>query len=452
MNSLPTALIESLKDVEGFDEQSFKDVHASARQVTSVRLNPAKPLHDDALQHATVVPWCNKGRYLDERPSFTLDPAFHGGAYYVQEASSMFIDFVIKQLYKHEPPKHVLDACAAPGGKSTLLSAALPDSFIVSNEVIKTRVTVLAENITKWGSSNVVVSNNDPKDFKRLPAFFNLMVVDAPCSGSGLFRKDANAIEEWSEANVELCSMRQQRIVADVIVSLQQNGYLIYSTCSFSKQENEDICDWIVDELKLSSVKIAIDSSWGVVETTSSKHGTYGYRFYPDKVKGEGFFVACFQQQNFIDEYQPYQRSASSISKQEETIIDNWLEHADDCFLSKQGELIIAFPTKWQQALSTINKALNLRKSGVAVGEIKGKDFIPHHELALSNIIKKNAPCIALNKDDALKYLRRQDLALSTDVKGWAVAKYNNINLGWMKVLPNRINNYYPVNWRILKP
>ncbi len=226
--------------------------------------------------------------------------------------------------------QHVLDLCAAPGGKSTLLASALPNSFIVSNEVIKTRVTVLAENISKWGSSSVVVSNNDPKDFKRLPAFFDLMVIDAPCSGSGLFRKDADAISEWSEANVQLCSMRQQRILADVTGSLQENGYLIYSTCSYSKEENEDICDWIVDEFQLSSIKMHVDRSWGIVETISLKHAAYGYRFYPDKVKGEGFFVACFQQTNFVDEYHSYQPSSTSLSKQELAIIQSWVHSAVD--------------------------------------------------------------------------------------------------------------------------
>lgn len=453
MSDLPQALIQSLKGVTGFEEQSFTEVHESTKQVTSIRLNPCKPFDVETLPVDLIIPWCEQGRYLSERPSFTLDPAFHGGAYYVQEASSMFLDFIIKQLYKEDKkPQHVLDLCAAPGGKSTLLAAALPDSFIVSNEVIKQRVTILAENISKWGSSNVVVSNNDPKDFKRLPAFFDLIVIDAPCSGSGLFRKDADAINEWSETNVELCSLRQQRILADVIDSLQENGYLVYSTCSYSKEEDEDICDWIIDEFKLSSVKINIDLLWGIVETTSSKHAAHCYRFYPDKVKGEGFFIASFQQTNLVDEHQSYLPSSASFSKQEMAIIQNWIQSADDNFFTKQHDLIVAFPGKWEHALSTINKALSLRKSGVAIGSIKGKDFIPHHELALSDILNKNVPYVELNEEEALKYLRKQDFVMATDMKGWILAKHNNINLGWMKILPNRINNYYPVNWRILKP
>lgn len=452
LNNLPRALIQSLKGVEGFDESSFIDVHQANTQITSIRLNPAKPLDEGDLPVESIIPWCQTGRYLSERPSFTLDPAFHGGGYYVQDASSMFIDHVIKQLYKVEDqPAHVLDLCAAPGGKSTSLAAALPHSFIVSNEVIKTRVTVLAENISKWGSSNVVVTNNDPRDFKHLPGYFDLIVIDAPCSGSGLFRKDADAIIEWSEANVKLCGMRQQRILIDTIGSLRQNGYLIYSTCSYSKEENEDVCDWVVDQFQLSRVNIDIDSSWGIVEIKSSKHAVPGYRFYPDKVKGEGFFIACFQQSNPVDQYYPHYKSAYSVLKQEKTIIERWVHLADDYIFNKQQELIVAFPGKWHKEIKAVNKCLAIRKSGVAVGSVKGSDLVPHHELALSNIISTDVPFVQLDKEQALKYLRRQDLNIETNLKGWALAQYNGINLGWMKVLPNRVNNYYPTNWRILK-
>ncbi len=453
LNALPQKLLESLQHVAGFDEEAFIALHQSDEPLTSVRINPAKTTELDILINSYQVPWCEAGRYLSERPSFTLDPAFHGGAYYVQEASSMFLDHILKQLYKDDnQPEHVLDLCAAPGGKSTLLAAALPDSFIVSNEVIKTRVSMLAENISKWGSSNVIVTNNDPKDFNRLPGYFDLIAIDAPCSGSGLFRKAFEAITEWSEANVELCSMRQQRILGDSIVSLRENGYLVYSTCSYSKQENEDVCDWIIDKFHLDPVNIGIDSSWGITETLSDKHSVPGFRCYPDKVKGDGFFIACFQQTNPVDQFYPYHQNAPSISKQEKDIIDPYIQSPGNYDFYKLHDLIIAFPKKWQEELMAVTKSLNVRKSGVATGTIKGKDLIPHHELALSNIISNNNPSVNLDKKQALKYLKRQDLHLETDLKGWALTTYENIRLGWMKVLPNRVNNYYPANWRILKP
>lgn len=449
---LPQSFINSLNGLPGFDEKAFVGVHEGVEQVTSIRLNPAKPTAATSdLPVAADVPWCTAGKYLLKRPSFTLDPVFHGGAYYVQEASSMFFEYAVKEIYKEAAPKRVLDLCAAPGGKSTLLAAALPESFIVSNEVIKTRVNILVENISKWGSDNVVVTNNDPEDFKRVPGFFDLMVVDAPCSGSGLFRKDTDAINEWSEANVEVCSLRQQRILTDAISCLRENGYLLYSTCSYSRQEDEDVCDWMVNELNLQPVKISVDPSWGIVETYSKRHQAAGYRFYPDKLKGEGFFIACFKQINAVDSFYRYQNRLPVGAKQIQSVVAPFIKDAGQYVINDQKEVVIASPKKWEEEIAAISKALKVGKSGVAIGNIKGKDIIPHHQLALSHLISPAVRFIDLDKENALKYLRRQDLNIDTTYKGWAVCRYGDINLGWIKVLPNRVNNYYPTNWRILK-
>ena len=453
-NVLPQAFIDSLTDLPGFNKEAFIAVHEKADRLTSIRLNPGKPaaaIND--LGVTTKVLWCEHGRYLSQRPSFTLDPVFHGGAYYVQEASSMFLDYVVKELYKNaSAPKRVLELCAAPGGKSTLLAAALPDSFIVSNEVIKTRVSVLSENISKWGSDHVIVTNNDPKDFKKLPGYFDLIVVDAPCSGSGLFRKDTDAIDEWSEASVEMCGLRQQRILTDTIGSLKKDGYLIYSTCSYSIRENEDICDWIIEQFDVDPVKISVDPSWEIVETTSKKHSAAGFRFYPDKIQGEGFFIACFKQKNVVDYFYGNHNKVVVAAKQVKSLVAPFLKNAGDYIISDYKEIVIASPKKWEEEIASVSNILNVRKSGVAVGTVKGKDLIPHHELALSHLLAADIPSMDLQKDDALKYLRRQDLTSDIEKKGWTIIRFGDINLGWVKVLPNRINNYYPTNWRILKP
>ncbi|GEO08600.1 methyltransferase RsmF C-terminal domain-like protein [Segetibacter aerophilus] len=450
---LPQSFIDSLAGLPGFEKDKFTDVHENTEQVTSIRLNPLKPTPaTNDLPVANTVPWCGSGRYLSARPSFTLDPVFHGGAYYAQEASSMFVDHIVKEIYRNQaPPKRVLDLCAAPGGKSTLLAAALPGSFIVSNEVIKTRVGMLSENISKWGSDHVIVTNNDPKDFKKLPGYFDLMVVDAPCSGSGLFRKDVAAINEWSEANVEMCSLRQQRILTDTIGSLKEGGFLIYSTCSYSMQEDEEICDWIINQFQLQPVKINIDPSWAIVETISKKNAATGYRFYPDKVQGEGFFIACFRQTNPVDNFYGYHNKVAVAPKQIQSIVKPFLKNFDDYLISDQKEIVIASLKKWEEEIATISNTLNVRKSGVAIGTVKGKDLIPHHELALSHLLSNDIPAVNLAKEDALKYLRRQDLVFENEKKGWTICRFGDINLGWMKVLPNRVNNYYPPNWRILK-
>ncbi|MEI9933855.1 MAG: RsmB/NOP family class I SAM-dependent RNA methyltransferase [Ferruginibacter sp.] len=271
---LPSALIDSLKEVKGFDKDAFQKVHQSGEKVTSVRLNPNKLIIDNCqLLIESKIPWSSHGYYLSARPSFTIDPLFHAGAYYAQEASSMFLEEVLKQTVDLSQPLKVLDLCAAPGGKSTLIQSLISDeSVLISNDVIKSRANILAENLTKWGATNVIVTNNDPKDFQRLENYFDVIVVDAPCSGSGLFRKDPEAITEWSEQNVALCSQRQQRILADVLPSLKENGILVYSTCSYSKTEDEDICDWMENELSMVNCQLTIENYIGIIETKSSSN------------------------------------------------------------------------------------------------------------------------------------------------------------------------------------
>ena len=295
---LPPSLLASLKNVKGFDLSAFTIAHKTQNQISSVRINPAKifDINKSVLNVDSKVLWSSNGFYLKERPSFTIDPFFHAGAYYVQEASSMFLEEVLKQSCDLNASLKLLDLCAAPGGKSTLLQSLISnESLLVCNEVIKTRVNVLSENITKWGAVNTVVTNNDPKDFQRLPEYFDVIVADAPCSGSGLFRKDPDAINEWSVDNVVLCSQRQQRILADIIPALKPGGVLIYSTCSYSESENETIADWLLNENEYETVQIKLDSDWGIVETQSANNKAFGYRFYPDKIKGEGFFIAAFR-------------------------------------------------------------------------------------------------------------------------------------------------------------
>jgi NOL1/NOP2/sun family putative RNA methylase len=442
-----------MNGIKGFDRAAFEEVHASEEQVTSVRMNDEKPLKVEGLSFEVEesVPWCPHGKYLKQRPSFTLDPLLHGGAYYVQEASSMFLWHVLQQTVgKNTEEIKVLDLCAAPGGKSTLLASYFKNGFIVSNEVIKSRASVLVANITKWGSSNVVVTNNDPVDFTILQNYFDVIVVDAPCSGSGLFRKDPAAIKEWSEENVLLCSRRQRRIVADVFPALKKGGILIYSTCSYSKEEDEDILDWMMSEFQVASCRLQIERDWGIVEVESGKHNGYSYRFFPDSVKGEGFFIAALKKNdgdNFSFRYPQLQ----SAQKQEINIANDWVHKNDELFFFKQNENIIAVSTQWQQDVALLQKNLYLRKAGVTVGAIKGKELVPNHELVLSLLLNKNVARVHLDYEQAIQYLKKKDLVLENIMKGWVVVDYYDANLGWIKVLHNRVNNYYPANWRILK-
>lgn len=463
---LPEQFIKAVKNAKGFNQQAFEAVHSSVDQITSIRLNRAKTNQKNLSAFLTYllpekvekVPWCEDGFYLPERPSFTLDPLFHAGVYYVQEASSMFVEEVLKQTIDLSKSLKVLDLCAAPGGKSTLLQSLISnESLLVSNEVIKTRVNILSENITKWGAENVIVTNNDAKDFQRLPGYFDVILVDAPCSGSGLFRKDADAIAEWSLQNVQLCSQRQQRILADVTPSLKEGGVLIYSTCSYSEEEDEEIMDWLIDHISGESIRISIKNEWGIIETQSSKHSAFGYRFYPDKVKGEGFFIAAFRKisTNSPDrlgkkESGRAREKPKRLATAEKAMLLPFLKNADKYFFFPHNEAVLAIPGALEDEFTAVQKALYIKKAGVKLGSLTRNELIPDHELALSNMINDSLICYQADKATALQFLRKQDITLQSASKGWALITYADHPLGWVKVLQNRVNNYYPKEWRII--
>jgi NOL1/NOP2/sun family putative RNA methylase len=454
---LPAALVSSLQNIKGFTKNAFEEVHNHPQQITSVRFNPnkysrfaASNISNSNFILDSSVPWCENGFYLKERPQFVFDPLLHAGAYYVQEASSMFLWEILKQTFDQNSVIKILDLCASPGGKTTLLTSYFKNALIVSNEVIKSRANILYENVTKWGSENIVVTNNDAADFKRLKNYFDLVVVDAPCSGSGLFRKNAEAIDEWSESNVQLCSQRQQRILADVYSSLKHDGILVYSTCSYSEEEDENILDWLKDNFNFYSIQLKLNNEWNIDETISSKHKLSGYRFWPNKLKGEGFFIAALQKNDA--EYSSKQNHLSLLqaSIKEVDLLQNYVIKNDWLFF-KQQDIIRIIHKQWNNDVALLQKNLYLKKAGVQLGEIKGNDLVPHHELALSLTANNTIFKIELDEEQALQYLRKKEIFITADYKGWALCTYKNFPLGWIKILHNRVNNYYPTEWRIRK-
>lgn len=448
----PEKFLESISTCPGFDQAGFIASHEASEQVTAIRINKQK-INPNQLGFGLKerVPWNPDAYYLPQRPSFTLDPFFHAGAYYVQETSSMFLTEVMKQTCNLNNQLAVLDLCAAPGGKSTLIQSILsPHSLLVSNEVIKSRVGVLAENLSKWGASNVIVSNNGSADLGKLKGFFDVIVVDAPCSGSGLFRKDEWAMEEWSTNAVEFCSQRQQKILADVLPALKQNGILIYSTCSYSAEENEVIADGLVQHHKLSPIQLSLQPQWNIVESKTSNKAI-GYRFYPDKLKGEGFFIAAFRKTEEHDSvYLSDGKKFSTLSQKDLNVLQQSVEVKSDLiFYSFQNEVFAISSFGFEQLLK-LQQVLYLKKAGVQVGAILRNELLPHHELALATQMSCLFPAVELDKSAALEYLRKKEISIHTPVKGWALVKYNSLAMGFIKVLPNRVNNYYPKEWRIL--
>jgi len=452
---LPQQLLDSLGDVKGFDKEAFEKVHASGEQITSIRINPFKLSDAKALslgEGLGEVPWSQYGYYLKERPSFTFDPLFHAGTYYVQEASSMFLEQALKQTVDLSQPLKVLDVCAAPGGKSTHIQSLISkDSLLVSNDVIRSRANILKDNIIKWGSENVMVTNNDPKDFARLENYFDVIVVDAPCSGSGLFRRDEDAIDEWSLNNVALCSQRQQRILADIWPALKMNGILVYSTCSFSKEEDEDIISWLLEELPVAHTStvaqcpLTIDQNWGIIESNG------GYRFWPDKVKGEGFFLASFRKTGGEERSSLKTKiKAEPATKKETEILQKWVK-TEGLHLIKYKDTVYGWPKQLADDFNMLLTNLRVIYSGTIIGEFFRDKMVPDHALAMSNLLNELVETTALNYEQAIGYLKRKDLHIELQKRGWQLVTYQGNSLGWINALPNRINNYYPKELRILK-
>jgi 16S rRNA C967 or C1407 C5-methylase (RsmB/RsmF family)/NOL1/NOP2/fmu family ribosome biogenesis protein len=444
---IPESLLAELSTLPYFDKAGFIAAQHQA-PVTSIRLHPVKK--SDVFQSNEEVKWCPSGRYLPTRPVFTLDPLFHAGAYYVQEASSMFLEHILKQILSEmQQSVRVLDLCAAPGGKSTLIASLLSaESLLICNEVIRTRASILEENIVKWGYSNTWVSSNDPRDFKKIPGYFDIIVVDAPCSGSGLFRKDENAIKEWSENNVHLCSERQKRILSDVWSSLKEDGIFIYATCSFSPQEDEGILDWLADEYEVESVDIETENTWDIVKVHSPQNNIFGYRFFPDKLKGEGFFIAAVKKRG--QESEP--KLKGSFWKNDATLypsVQKLLIEAEYSIIPVNDENYSAIHPAHFIDWQFLHKLLFLRKVGVELGFPTAKEWVPSHQLALSLERNSDLRTLDVTKEQALKFLKKEEMPLEINDKGWYIVSYQGLGLGWVKALGNRINNYLPKHWRI---
>jgi len=408
----------------------------------SVRINSSKP--NDNINVIDKVSWNEKGRYLKQRPDFTLDPLFHAGAYYVQEASSMSIEAVLDQYLEKENNPIILDLCAAPGGKSTLIADWLNNKgLLVSNEVIKSRAGVLSESLTRWGGPNTVVSSNDPLQLGKLNGFFDCIVVDAPCSGSGMFRKDRNAMLHWSEQAVNHCAARQERIIEDIWPALKPNGILIYSTCSYSEVENENISKFIIQEYDAEPLSIEkLDEIDGILKSE------VGYRFYPHLIKGEGFYLMAFRK-----------NPSHKLTKLDQVKIDVKKSNPFAEFIQSTPSYILIGSHLGNSIVTeimlphlyTLHKYLHILKSGVNAGELKGSNVIPNHELALSTIVHQDLPSIDLDFNLALRFLKKEALPNTFNASGWNLMKYQNVNIGWGNALQNRINNGLPKSWRILK-
>ena len=406
----------------------------------SVRINPFKV--DDperfALEHfggdVQRVPWSPFGFMIGERPKFTLDPLFHCGCYYVQDSSAMAVGCVFRDVLARfgecKRPLRVLDLCAAPGGKSTDMAASLRKTFgdnfiLVSNEVMRSRVSVLADNMAVWGDPNVVITSVDPKAFATLEGFFDVIVADVPCSGEGMFRKDAKAVRDWSEGVVDLCSARQKRILADVWPSLRRGGALVYSTCTFEEAENDDVLEWAADELGGAIYEYPYATLPGVVAMRT------GGLLVPGFVKGEGQFVSALVKNTGVEDSRLYGKRCAGMTEK------------------RKGNLIIHIPESISREAEAL-EPLRPVQSGVAIGELKGKDLVPSADWALSlELPEGKYPVADLDKETALRFLHRDGIFLDGAPKGFVLVRFEGHPLGFVKNLGSRCNNLHPQGRKI---
>lgn len=459
MKNLPQDFQTEITQLLGEQEASqlFRAITDSTPPV-SVRMNPMKTTENMPFPLVESVPWCNRwGRYLAERPKFTYDPLLHAGCYYVQEASSMFIAKAYEKIASDFQPLCLLDLCAAPGGKSTLWRSLLPDtSLLVANEPIRQRAQILAENLTKWGHPNVVTTSAYPNEFSSLGSFFDVIAADVPCSGEGMFRKDDGAIEEWSAEAVTNCAARQWEIIASVWPALREGGYLVYSTCTFNREENEDNVWRICHELGAELVPLDTEDDWGIMGDTTNR-GLPVYHFFPHKVKGEGLFLALLRKTSEAP-LKKNKKNKKKTSSLKQTAIKNaaklakWLDDAAQYDLLPYGEgLVTAICSDWTEMVKMVMQTVRTLTAGIALAEEKGRKLIPQHALALSHVCYKEAfPRVELSLNEALSYLHREAIVLPTDVaKGYVIATYKGHALGFLNNLGNRANNLYPQEWRI---
>ena len=328
--NLPADFVAETRRIMG-DERYNRFVGAFDEEApTSIRVNPRIAIDHGpwTMDHSdSQVPWCSEGYYLNDRPQFTFDPLLHAGCYYVQEASSMFVTHILRNVQcSMVNVQCALDMCAAPGGKSTALRSVLPDDcLLISNEPMGNRAQILLENVTKWGGPNHIVTNNYPRDFRKAKLKFDLILCDVPCSGEGMFRKDPNAISEWSAQNVEKCWQLQREIVADAWECLNPGGLLIYSTCTYNTKENEENIRWILDTYDAQVLDIPVDPSWNITGSLLQGFNEPVYRFIPGITRGEGLFVCALRKAGSL-EPKPFNAKKLALK-----VLDAEFEKSDVC-------------------------------------------------------------------------------------------------------------------------
>lgn len=458
MSCLPD---EFLRLIESYNAPALAELSGAllTDPSVSVRFNPAKGA--TSLASLEPVPWCPDGAYLPERYPFAFDPLWHQGVYYVQDASSMFVSHVVDSILQRitlNRPVRLLDACAAPGGKTTAAISRLPlDATIVANEYVPARCAVLCENLAKWGYGDAAVTRGDTNRFRSHPEAFDIIIADVPCSGEGMMRKDPEAVAQWSLSLVEQCVKRQREIVDNLWDALAPGGFLIYSTCTFNRLENEEMVQYIVDSYQAESVELHVDPSWGIEAGVNTPH--HCYRFIPGRVRGEGLFMALLRKPGTLPRQHDgsasshgrkgaYKRRGAkgkqpSLDQSMLTVLRSWLNQEAEFHL--EDDHIVALPEGSDPLIAKLG-------GGLRVATIKGRDLVPTQQLAMSRHLRTEGfPTADVDAATAIDYLRCRAITLpNATPRGIILLRYEGRPLGFVKNLGSRANNLYPKPWRIL--
>lgn len=400
MVDLPERFKEEMRALLG-EESEGLFAALNDKPLTSVRINRRKPVAD--FGNEEPVPWCKSGFYLAQRPEFIFDPLLHAGAYYVQDASSMIYEPLTEKLLQElnftDEDKdrkssktsflRVLDLCAAPGGKTTAMINALPDGCeVVANEYVKKRLGALQENIDRWGYPSVTVTNKDSTYFAQQGETFDIIAVDAPCSGEGMMRKEEVSRTQWCPQLVSQCAQLQKEILKNANEALKPGGFLVYSTCTFNRKENEENAQYIKEELGLIPFNPEFPDDWNIQNGIGTEIPVF--RFMPHKTKGEGLFLAVFR---------------------------------------KPGEWIPSRPTG----------LLSKKNSKQFRNKVSSETEVEY-------------PRVDVDKSTAISYLKGESIILpENSPKGMVLITYKGLALGEAKNIGARANNHYPKNRRILK-
>jgi len=443
---LPTFLVRIKKQFGKDQYEQFLNA-LNQKPPVSIRVNPNKILAvNPPLKQ---VEWCQNGFTLNERPVFTIDPWFQAGAYYVQEAGSMFLEYILSYIYRYSFPEKVLDLCAAPGGKTTLMASFFPDTtLIVANETIKKRAEILVDNIDRWGADNVVVTNNDPKHFSDFRGFFDFCLIDAPCSGEGLFRKEPEAIKQWNLANTNFCAMRQRRILMDIWNSISENGIIVYSTCTYNPAENEENLQWLASQKEIEFINIPFDESWGI--DVIDYNGVRGYLFLPHKVESEGFFISVFRKKSEVKPFITEPFIKGKLYQIPRKLVDNTKKYTlkGNPFMTR-GHIFNT--TADNKLINLLGNKLNIFRYGCKIASVFRDEMKPEHSTVLSsNFNIEEWEKIELNYEQVCKFYRKDNFEIPDKEKGRYVLTWNELPIGIANVFKNRINTSFPLEQRIL--